>query len=86
MRDRIRKLRTHLTLSRTEFEQQTGVPAKTWENVENGLQKVNEDHLNAVTNRWPQYAYWLLTGKTLPDAGQISPELEEIREKLERAG
>jgi hypothetical protein len=72
--------------NRTEFEQETGIPAKTWSNIENGLQKANEDHIEAIGRRWPEFAYWLVTGKTIPEAGQISPELEEIRKKLGKGG
>ena len=83
MKERIRKLRESLNLDRTLFEKETGVKAKTWANIENGLQKANEDHIDAIIKRWPQYAYWLTTGLTIPDKQQISPELEEARKKLQ---
>lgn len=86
MRHRIRKIREALGLTRNEFESETGVSAKTWENVENGIQKANEDHIQAIAKRWPQFAYWLVTGNTIPEAGQISPEIEETRKKLNAAG
>lgn len=81
MREKIRAIREIKGLSRTEFAKETGVPAKTWENVENGLQKANEDHLKAVAKRWPEYAYWLMTGNTIPEAGQISPDMERVELK-----
>ncbi|WP_374089758.1 DNA-binding protein [Methylomicrobium lacus] len=65
------------------FEAATGVKAKTWANVENGIQRANEEHIEAIIKKWPEYAYWLVTGLTLPEAGQISPELEETRQKLQ---
>lgn len=86
MRERIRQIREHEGLSRPQFAQETGIPAKTWQNVENGLQKANEDHLQAIAQRWPEYAYWLMTGKTQPEAGNVSPELDELRKNLARAG
>jgi transcriptional regulator with XRE-family HTH domain len=86
MRDRIRKIRESMGYNRTEFEQETGIPAKTWSNIENGLQKANEDHIEAIGKRWPEFAYWLVTGLVQPEAGHISPEIEEARRKLERAG
>jgi len=82
MKDRIRKLRENLGFDRTMFEEQTGIKAKTWANVENGLQKANEEHIKAIVEKWPEYAYWLTTGLTLPEAGQISPDIEETRKKL----
>lgn len=86
MREKIKQLREHLGLNRTEFAEVTGVPSKTWSNIENGLQKANEDHLQAIAKHWPEYSYWLLTGNTIPEAGQISPELDEAREKLLKVG
>lgn len=86
MKDRIRELRERLGLSRAEFAKETNTKGKTWSNVENGLQKVNEDHINAIANRWPKYKYWLIFGEVMPESGQISPELEAISQKLNEAG
>ena len=83
MKDRIRKLRESLGFDRTMFEAETGIKAKTWANVENGLQKANEEHIKAIIEKWPKFAYWLTTGQTLPEAGQISPDLEETRKNLQ---
>lgn len=82
MKDRIRKLRESLKLDRTMFATETGIKAKTWANVESGIQKANEEHIKAIINKWPEYAYWLTTGQTIPEAGQISPEIEETRKNL----
>jgi transcriptional regulator with XRE-family HTH domain len=82
VKERIRKLRESLKLDRSEFEAETGIKAKTWANVENGIQRANEEHIKAIIERWPMYAYWLTTGKTIPEAGQISPEIEEVRRNL----
>ncbi|WP_217994903.1 helix-turn-helix domain-containing protein [Methylogaea oryzae] len=47
----MRQLREGLGYNRTEFETETGIAAKTWSNVENGLQKANEDHIQAMAKR-----------------------------------
>lgn len=73
-------------LSNPVLERHTGIKATTWANVRNGKTRINEDHLEAIKGMWPQYAYWILTGQTIPEAGQISPELEETRQKLDKAG
>ena len=86
MKDRIRKIRESMGYNRTDFERETGIPAKTWSNIENGLQKANEDHIKAIGKRWPQYVYWLVTGLTQPEAGHISPEIEDARKNLNAAG
>lgn len=86
MKDKIREIRESLGLDRTDFERETGIKAKTWSNIENGLQKANEDHLIAITTRWPEFTLWLMTGKIAPEIGQINPEIEEARQKLLKAG
>ena len=35
--------------------------------------------MEAIAREWPQYSYWLLTGETIPEQGQISPEIERAR-------
>ncbi len=79
---RIRKLRDHLGLGRGEFAEKTGLPKKTIENLEQEKQKTYAWHIEEITKTWPEYAFWLVTGKTLPEAGQISPEIEETRQNL----
>jgi hypothetical protein len=68
------------------MEKLTGIEEYKWGNIEKGTQKVNEDHIEAVAKHWPEFAYWLVTGKTIPEAGQISPEIEETRRNLKGAG
>jgi len=79
MRDRIEQAFQQSGMTKQEFEQQTGISWFKWQNLFSGKQRVNEDHLNAVNTLWPQYAYWFVTGKTMPEAGQISPEIEQAR-------
>ena len=73
-------------LSNPALEKKTGIRKETWANVRLKKNRFNEDHIEAIVKLWPQYAYWLTTGKMLPECGQISPELEETREKLDKAG
>lgn len=76
----------YMGLSNPVLERHTGIKATTWANVRNGKSRINEDHLEAINKLWPQYTYWITTGLTLPEVGQISPELEEQRQKLGKAG
>jgi transcriptional regulator with XRE-family HTH domain len=82
MKERIRKLREYKNLNRSELAELTKTKAKTWANIEQGLQKVNEDHIQALIKIWPEYKYWLIFNETNIEAGQISPELEETRQNL----
>lgn len=83
---RVRELRESLNLDRTAFSDKCKIKKKTIENIENNIQKINGDHIEAINNAYPEYAYWLTTGLTLPESGQISPELEETRQNLRKVG
>lgn len=80
--ERIEKLRKFKKLSRRKLEELTGITDYTWQSVEIGRQKANEDHIEALAKLWPEYKYWLVFGETMAECGQISPELEEIRRNL----
>lgn len=59
--------------NRPFLEKQTGIKAKRWTNVQSGQAKAYAEEIEAIAKLWPEYAYWLATGKELPEAGQISP-------------
>lgn len=68
------------------MEELTGVKAASWKAVCEGRQRANEEHFEAIGAAWPEYSLWLLTGKTQPDAGQTSPELEQLKLLQENLG
>lgn len=86
LHDRLNTLLDYEGITNPILERKTGIKATTWANVRNEKSRYNEDHIEAITKLWPQYAFWITTGLTLPEAGQISPDLEEQRRKLNRAG
>jgi hypothetical protein len=57
-----------------KLEDKTGIDRDTWRNVRYAKQKVNEDHIVAVCEAFPEYRLWIETGSTEPDSGQISPD------------
>lgn len=83
---KIRTLRDSLKLGRGEFAEKTDIPKKTIENLEQEKQKAYAWHIQAICNVWPEYTLWLMTNQIAPEIGQISPELEETRRQLEKAG
>lgn len=57
-----------------QLEERTGIDRYRWQNLKNKEgQKATEEHLEALVKLWPEYAYWLVTGKTIPAVGQIEP-------------
>jgi len=84
--ERIRQIREKLGLGRQAFADQTEIEKKTIENIELGKQKVYAWHIEAIAAKWPQYAYWLVTDQTIPEAGQISPDDAENAPKKRELG
>jgi transcriptional regulator with XRE-family HTH domain len=72
---RVRRIRERLGLGRQAFADQCRIKKKSLENIEMGKQRATEELLVAIGAHWPEYAYWLLTGKTQPEAGHISPDI-----------
>jgi len=83
---RIKKLREFLEIGRDEFGLKIGIKSGQLANIELEKQKTPAWYIEAIKEIYPEYAYWLATGETLPEAGQISPELEETRRNLSKAG
>jgi len=87
MKERIRELiDTYGSSERKkykEIEALTGVKADSWKNVLKGNQRVNQDHINAISEFFPSHLYWIITGKTIPIAGQIAPNdnLLEVKQQ-----
>ncbi|MBS4028192.1 MAG: helix-turn-helix transcriptional regulator [Ignavibacteriales bacterium] len=80
--ERIKILREFKGLSRRKLENETGIADYTWQAVEIGKQVANESHIEALAKLWPEFKFWLVFGETMPEYGQISPELEKIRVNL----
>jgi hypothetical protein len=55
------------------LEEQTGVVASRWNKVKTGQNEMRASDVEALVQVWPEYAYWLATGKEIIEAGQISP-------------
>lgn len=84
--ERLIKLRKKIGLTADEFSLETGIKTGQIRSIENKRQKLYAWHIEKISKKWPEYSYWLATGLTIPEAGQISPELEEQRQKLGKAG
>lgn len=81
LRERLILVIDKVSLSPTELERKSGIDRMRWVNVKRRRIRAGDDHIEAIGKLWPKYAYWLVTGLTQPEAGHISPETEESREK-----
>jgi len=79
---RIRELREHLKVGRSEFGEKTGIKRQNLQNIELEKQKAPAWLIESISKIYKDYGYWLATGMTLESAGQISPEIEEARQNL----
>lgn len=64
-----------------DMEKLTGIDRDKWNAVRAKRRRVNEDDIEAFNSAFPQFAYWLTTGLTIPEAGQISPQMEKARKE-----
>lgn len=87
MRERILDIIERVTESHRKFknfEELTGINAQKWQNFSQGKQRANDEMIEAIGKAFPQYAYWLVTGKTDEKSGHVSPILERMREDLQK--
>lgn len=57
-----------------------------WSNIKRGKARLGAEEIEILGVAYPEFVYWLVTGKTMPEVGQISPEDEEIRDELKPTG
>lgn len=76
--EKIRAVREAEGLTRIQFFELTGIPSGTQKYYETGrVESIGSDILLKITQhpRFEKYMMWLMSGKTLEGAGQISPAL-----------
>ncbi len=67
----------------TEFSERTGIKSTTLKAFYHGAQKLNNEQLDLINKAFPQYVYWLATGKALPGSGQYTPGIADEAGKYE---
>lgn len=74
-----------------ELEEETGIPSGSWKNVWSRKQRPTAHMIEAIARRWPQYAFWLVTGITDETNGHTAPRgiwtcgQERARKEIEEA-
>ena len=61
---------------------ETGIDRDRWNSVKHSKAKMAASEIEALDKIWPDYSYWLATGKELPEAGQISPMTKKAQRNL----
>lgn len=57
-----------------ELEELTGIASDRWKAVFMGRQRPTLEMVELTAKLWPDYAYWLVTGDTEPEYGNIAPQ------------
>lgn len=60
--------------------EQTGISKSTWSQINTGRQDPGGKTLEAVCQLYPEYAFWLMTGRIDPEHGHTSPDLEQLEQ------
>jgi len=56
-----------------QLEEETGIPDRQWKHVWALKQRPTAHMLEALARRWPEYAFWLVSGITDVPNGHVSP-------------
>lgn len=81
--NRIELIKRLHKLSFKDLEKITGTKSRRWQNIFANQAKLYEEDLQGIYNKYPQYIYWLATGKERPEYGDISPMTEITNKNLQ---
>ncbi|EHF3471533.1 TPA: helix-turn-helix transcriptional regulator [Proteus mirabilis] len=82
---RIKAIRNAEKLSQSQFCEIMDMPISTLKKIEGGHNEPGWVTLEKITNhpRFSKYTLWIMTGKSSPEAGQISPALAHSGQEKE---
>ncbi|HDC8737111.1 TPA: helix-turn-helix transcriptional regulator [Escherichia coli] len=80
--EKLRQIRKAEGLTQKDFSELTGVALGTIKKYETGHQPARAEVLESVieVHMFEKYTLWLMTDKTAPIAGQVSPSLSPDRQ------
>ncbi|MHD0644786.1 DNA-binding protein [Pseudomonas aeruginosa] len=47
-----------------------------WRNISSGKIRLGAEEIEVLAHLYPQYALWLVSGRTQPSKGHLSPDLD----------
>ena len=80
--ERIKEIEKTEQLTREDLARKIGLTYTRLRNLVGGQTKFRMDDLEAIANKFPEYEYWIYTGKELPESGQISPMTKAAQKEL----
>ncbi len=79
-------IRNAVGMSQEAFAKTIGASKRTLEGIEQTGRAPRFEVVEKILGLWPEYTMWLMRGTVIPEAGQISPEIEETRRNSLREG
>ena len=73
--ERIKFIRIVEDITQKELSKILDIPKKTIVSYETKTRKPSGEFIIKLCNAFPEYAYWLTTGRRQVEAGHISPEI-----------
>jgi len=75
MGEKVKAIRAAEKITQINFCEITGIPLSSLKNYEGGHSEPSLTNMLMITSkpRFEKYTLWLMTDKTAPEAGQISP-------------
>ncbi len=79
---KIKAMRIAEGLSQPEMAQLLDIPIGTLKGWEQSRREIKGETLTKITSyeRFEKYAYWIMTGKTIPESGLIAPDFSILLE------
>jgi len=84
--NRIKEALKKKGLKYQDLARETGIAEGKWAKALNGHNELKWKEVEAVCNLIPEYEYWITRGKTAPEIGQTSPELEATAQSYQEQG
>jgi DNA-binding Xre family transcriptional regulator len=77
--ERMREIILTTNIKSKELEIKTGIDRDRWNNLRKTkpTAKVRAEEVEALIDIFPNFAYWMTTGKEIPESGQFSPQHQE---------
>jgi len=84
--DRIKTFLKLKGIKSDDLARSTEIGSTRWNNARKSTGRFRAEEVEAICKLYPAYQMWIATGTTLPEAGQISPELENIASEYGETG
>lgn len=71
--ERVRKIEEYEAIGREDLAMKAGMKYTRLRNLMSGQGQPRLEDITAIARAFPEYAHWLVYGKELPAAEQVSP-------------